>query len=67
MNSPMAAGVAIGLAISYLGLSVLIFTANRACLCGHERQAHEHYHSGTYCGHVGCPCVGYRRPWFSRR
>jgi hypothetical protein len=31
--------------------------------CGHQGQAHEHYHAGTSCVHCECPAYRrYRRP-----
>ncbi|WP_305790189.1 hypothetical protein [Symbioplanes lichenis] len=38
------------------------------CVCGHERQAHDHYRAGsecTFCGAAGCPRFR-RRTWWRR-
>jgi hypothetical protein len=32
--------------------------ADRTCVCGHAREAHEHYRAGAdcaLCGRLGCP------------
>lgn len=40
-------------------------TGGKPCVCGHARQAHEHYRRGKDC--ALCSCVRYRRRLIRRR
>jgi hypothetical protein len=36
----------------------------RLCVCGHPKQAHQHYRPGTDC--ALCPCTRMKRPFTTR-
>ncbi len=54
-------------AVFVICVTGIVATISRApvrtkCECGHDAEAHEHFHAGKYCGHVDCDCEMLRTP-----